>query len=209
MRCLVQPLMKRDHVRPFDGVDRAFSQRRYNVVVQRAAVRLCCAWLAMHRHVDFTEPLGQVGHRDRPRRIRLRPLAPLDPVDHRRGLLARHLRGDLPVPAQAHALPSARPARLNDEDLPARGVDPDAETGETAVPDYSVLVRGPQFIHRALGQADGTASGHGVSKGVKAVLRARKSRKHTGNTRHRIGGILKRKQDGIASDETPGRAIKC
>ena len=45
-------------------------------------------------------------------------------------------------------------AGLNDKDLPACGVDPDAEAGQIAIPEDGILVGNAQGIHGTFGESE-------------------------------------------------------
>ena len=95
--------------------------------------------------------VGQVGHRRaacvlRRERKGNRVLPGLDPRDDERGPLARLLGAEHRVAADRYPpwlvrpVRSVRTARLGDEDLAARRIDPDPEAGELAIPEHRVAL---------------------------------------------------------------------
>ena len=64
--------------------------------------------------------------------------------------------------AEGHALRAAEGAGLDDEDLLARGVDPDAEAEQVAVPEDGVLAIDRETVNDALGEGADLALRHGV-----------------------------------------------
>ena len=91
---------------------------------------------------------GEVGEGE-PARRRGRIAARLYDVDHRLGAFPRAVGVERPVDAERH--PPRRPAGagLHHIDLAPRGVDPDPEPGERAVPEDRVPVGGAEPVDRA------------------------------------------------------------
>ena len=164
--------MQGRHVRALDIPELAFAQRRDDVVVDDAPVRLRAGGLAADRDMHAHVTLGQHRHRRFPRRrlrIRVSPL--LDAIDGHRRLPARFGHGHAPVPGDAAPLAAPRPARLHHEDLAPAHKDAYPESGQVAIPDQVVLLPASERVHAAFGQPPLTGFGHGVLRSREAVAR--------------------------------------
>ena len=73
--------------------------------------------------------------------------------DDRSGILAGRFRGELGIPAKRYPLRPAERTSLDDEDLLARGVDSDAETGKITVPEDGVLAVDGKAVHDTFGES--------------------------------------------------------
>ena len=92
-----------------------------------------------------------------------RRLAGLDAGDDVGGILAGLVGGEgVAVLAEGHALRAVEGAGLDDEDLLAGGVDPDAEPEQVAVPEDGVLAIDGETVDDALGEGVILALRHDV-----------------------------------------------
>ena len=89
----------------------------------------------------------------------------LDACDDVGGLLAGVVDGEVGVamPAEADALRAAEGARLDDEDLLARGIYSNAEARKVIIPEDGVLAVDREAVHGALGEGAVLVFGHGAA----------------------------------------------
>ena len=147
---VMQPGVKTQDVLVFHLCDEALTEGWHDVLAKHEPVVRHRCRLAVHLDILALVALGEVGNgRDGRRLGRDRRLPLLDSGDDRRGVLARLLGGELAMRAEGHALRAAEGAGLDDEDLLARGVDADAETGKITVPEDGVLAVDAEAVHDA------------------------------------------------------------
>ena len=136
-------------MRGLDHGKRHHAQRRQDVVLERAPVDACGMFVAVLCDMGAEVAGCEVGHGGAGLcRRRGGLLAPLDAVDDLGGAEPGLRGGELAVAAECDAPGRAARAALDHVDLPARGIDPDAEARERAVPDDAVPALGRETVHR-------------------------------------------------------------
>ena len=160
---VVQAVVEGEDVLVLDVRDEALSEGRHDMLAQHEPVMGDRQGLAVHRDILALVALGdsRVGH-GLGRNGRLPGLDARNDVG---GVLAGVADGEVGVamPAEADALGAAEGARLDDEDLLARGLDSNPEPWKVVIPEDGVLAVDREAVHGALGESAVLAFGHRVS----------------------------------------------
>ena len=144
-----------------DQAKRHHSERRQDVVLQRAPVDACGVRIAVLCDVGAHVALGKVGDGGAGLgQERARFLAPLDAVDDLGCALACLGCGDLAVCAQRDAAWRATRPALDDVDLAARGIDAHPEACQRTVPDDDIARGDRERVHRPAGEGQRATARH-------------------------------------------------
>ena len=165
LRRLAQPVVELRDPRPVDHAYGQLAKLGQDVRLDRVAVGRPDLLPTVHLHMALHVALRQPRHRELGlgrRRERLQP--PLDAVDDPSGPLAGLVGHQLSVAPERDTLRPVRAARLHDEDLSARGMDPEAEALEVAVPEHGVLAGDGEGVDGALGELRGSIGHHGLRR---------------------------------------------
>ena len=159
--CLPQAVVERRHVGGLDHGERHHAERGQDVVLERApvdaggvGVAVDCDVGAQVAGCEVCDGGAGLGGR------RCGLLAPLDAVDDLGGALAGLGGGELAVGAEGDAPGPALGPALDHVDLAPRGVDPDAEAGQLAVPEDPVPLLDRETVHRPAAQRKPATARH-------------------------------------------------
>ena len=148
-------VVKGEDVLVFDVRDEALAEGRHDVLAEHQPAMVDGQVLAVHRDILALVALGEIGDGRVGRRLRRNGrLSGLDARDDVGGLLTGVVDGEVGVAmlAEADALRAAEGARLDKEDLLARGIYSNAEAGKVTVPEDGVLAVDRETIHGAFGE---------------------------------------------------------